>query len=95
MVFRGTLKELDAEEEPLNHSAWVFNNCFTWLMLRKYIEDSQMQYITENSNTHHIWTALCQIYNAKSFGSATTALHTLTNTYASENDDIEKHIKAM
>ena len=40
MVFRGTLKEPDAEEEPLNHSAWVFDNHFAQLMLRKYIEDS-------------------------------------------------------
>jgi gag-polypeptide of LTR copia-type len=95
MVFRGMLKKPDAEEELLNHSAWVFNNCFTQLMLRKYIKDLQMQYITENSNAHDIWTALCQIYNAKGFGSTATALCTLTNAYTSENDNIKKHIKAM
>ena len=95
MVFRGSVEEPDPEAEPLNYSAWNYNNRYARLLLRKHMEESQIQYVNENANAHDIWTALCQIYDSKSFNTVLTTLCTLTETHASEKDDIEKHIKKL
>jgi gag-polypeptide of LTR copia-type len=95
MVFRGTIKEPDPKTEPLNYSAWEFNNCYAQVLLRKNMEESQMQYIQDNANAHDMWIALCQIYDAKSFNTVLTTACTLFETRASEKDDIEKHIKTL
>jgi gag-polypeptide of LTR copia-type len=95
MVFRGTVKEPDPEAEPLNYSTWEFNNHYAQVLLRKNMEESQMQYIQENTNAYDMWITLCQIYNAKSFNAVLTTTCTLFETCASENDDIEKYIKML
>ena len=95
MVFRGTIKEPDPKTEPLNYSAWEFNNRYARVLLRKNMEESQMQYVQENANAHDMWIALCQIYDAKSFNAVLTTACTLFETRASENDNIEKHIKML
>jgi hypothetical protein len=42
----GEVEEPNEEEEPNKYHAWKFNNSFTWQVLHKAVEETQMVYMS-------------------------------------------------
>jgi hypothetical protein len=95
MVVNGDIEEPNEEEEPENHSAWKFNNSFARQVLRKAVEETQMVYISRSNIASKMWRTLCSIYDKRSFYTTIATARALFETHATDEDDIEKHIRHL
>jgi gag-polypeptide of LTR copia-type len=95
MIVNGTLPCPDKGVDPENYESWQLNNRFARQMLRKSVEESQMVYMSHSTNAHQMWRSLCSIYDTRGFQTIISTSRVLFSTMASEEDDIEKHIKRL
>jgi hypothetical protein len=91
----GTVARPDAAEDPTSTRNWKHNDTFARLLITSNIANSEKIYTNGCMSAHHMWTNLQTMHESKSHLILTTHLRTLMTSFATDDDNIPKHLTKL
>src|ERR1700724_2231664 len=83
-IVDGTLPIPDAAVQPDDAKAWLFNNRFAKVLIRKSVGSNQFINITHRDTSNSMWKSLISVHEERGHQTATAIHCALTQTYAEE-----------
>ena len=87
-----TIQCPNKDTDPIRASNWSYNNDYTKKAICDHISHTQKYHITNCKTAQEMWSNLQAIHQACGNQTKNQLMHKLTDTKASEGDDIIKHL---